>query len=406
MSITITSGNNGSQVASEIANAFDKRTDNTVLGDITIANGKKITTPSIKTDKITDSQNNDALILNTSNSTAKLYNGRIITDKTPFSNQGIINIKPQYDLPIDSLTINSVVFPFTIYTDIKDFYYVGNVGTTYTIVYNYAGITWTSTIVNLQGGVTECIVEMNGNRTTKTSGYVSNENKFYMYFKTSATWYKPTNKTIFDVFLVGGGGKGGNAGYGGDRLYSGGGGGGGLCTTSSSINLTNNNYEIIVGGGNGNSTAFGLSANAGTPANYFLGGSGGSGGGSGGSDASNGYSGSGGSDGSNGGGAGTPTVSGGVGSNITTREFKESTSNLYSGGGGGGYHDGYSWGHSAGKGGLGGGGTGGISNNMDGSPGTQNTGGGGGGAGTRDGYGSGTGGNGGSGIVVVRWSTI
>jgi hypothetical protein len=54
MSITITSGNNGSQVASEIANAFDKRTDNTVLGDITIANGKKITTPSIKTDKITD----------------------------------------------------------------------------------------------------------------------------------------------------------------------------------------------------------------------------------------------------------------------------------------------------------------------------------------------------------------
>lgn len=97
--------------------------------------------------------------------------------------------------------------------------------------------------------------------------------------------------------------------------------------------------------------------------------------------------GNGGSDGGNGRNNENGGEKGGTGQGTTTREFGESTGNLYAGGGGGGYDGG------AGIGGAGGGGNGGDENAT---PGQENSGGGGGGNDSEPGA------NGGSGIVIIR----
>lgn len=201
-----------------------------------------------------------------------------------------------------------------------------------------------------------------------------------------------------DVFLVGGGGGGG-----------GGGGAGGYTKTTRNVAVSaGTEYSIVIGAGaaglfsssdhyanasqGGTTTAFGSSAEGGwagvggvhhSAVSTGWGGSGGGGFGAG----------AGGSDGSAGSDGGWP---GGAGQGTTTREFGETTGDLYAGGGGGGDYDG--WGNRTGAGGAGGGGNG--SGTGKGANGTANTGGGGGGGFRGDP--SYYGGDGGSGIVVIR----
>ena len=195
--------------------------------------------------------------------------------------------------------------------------------------------------------------------------------------------FTPLKTMTIDVFLVGGGAAGKGESW---NAY---GGSGGFTNTVKEIALTKNTeYNVVIGaGGSGNGGAGGASsgftgraegANA-TP------GQGGSGG------AYMKYSGkvtqNAGSDGANG-----SSHSSGQGS--TTREFGESTGDLYAGGGGAAYLSGGTSGIVYAKAGEGGGG--GISG-LTALPGEPNTGGGGCGR-----SGSGAQGAGGSGIVIIR----
>ena len=181
-----------------------------------------------------------------------------------------------------------------------------------------------------------------------------------------------------EAFLVGGGGSGGAGGS-----YGGGGGGGGGYITTQDVNVeSNTDYVISIGGSNGNTTAFGLTANTGGKGGAGGNSSGAGNGGNGG--AGTGYGGKGGQGKSGSVGSG---VSGGAGA----YEFSDSNGGRFGGGGGGGagqYSEKYG---TNGAGGAGGGGSGG------GGKGTANTGGGGGG-----GKAQGSGGSGGSGIVIIR----
>lgn len=229
-----------------------------------------------------------------------------------------------------------------------------------------------------------------------------------------------------DYLVVGGGGGGGGATDGG-----GGGGGGGEVATGSS-NVAIQNYTITVGlGGDGGSTSFGTSGGTSSfgAIDNAIGGAGGgvdggngqngSSGGGGGGDASTSGTGGTGSAGNNGGngfasgtlslraggggggssGAGTNATSGqgGNGGNGTSSSIT-GTATIYGAGGGGGSSN-----NTAGEGGnsgLGGAGNGGSDSN--GFNAEANRGGGGGGAG--DGTDIKTGGDGGSGIVVIAYT--
>lgn len=240
-------------------------------------------------------------------------------------------------------------------------------------------------------------------------------------FTSSGTFTVPAGCSKIDIFCVGGGG-GGSGAYGTGTGYltrgGGGGGGGGYTKTVSNVSVTaGTSYAVTVGaGGTGGTGGTGTgsthdgtsggtssvgslcSANGGINGAYSSGaGKGGSGGGSGSSTTSwsstasyPGYNG-----GSNG-GNGAQNNTTGKGQGTTTRAFGESSNTLYAGGGGGGS----CYGSPVGQGGAGGGGNGNSS-------GTANTGGGGGGglAGTTNSSGNSTftnGGNGGSGIVIIR----
>ena len=213
-------------------------------------------------------------------------------------------------------------------------------------------------------------------------------------FLTSGT-FKPLKNMEIDAFLVGAGAGGGKkVSTSGSSGSASSGGGGGFTKTVSAVNLTKNTtYEIAVGVGGapevdgGSTSAFNETAIGGKKGGHIggdrkgvAGGAGGSGGG-GASTMPTSGAGKGGSDGSDGykvtyGAAGT-------GQGTTTREFGESTGDLYSGGGGGTTVS--IMGTVKAAGGDGGGAKGGESA-------TDNTGGGGGG----------NGGYGGSGIVVIR----
>ena len=236
--------------------------------------------------------------------------------------------------------------------------------------------------------------------------------KWRVKFLTSGI-FKPSVNMKIDIFYVGAGGGGGSTKLNSDTAYGGSGGGGGYTKTVKSLILNaNTEYQITIGTGgttntNGGSTsAFGESSNGGNGGNNggknTTGGAGGSGGGcSGTTTGVNTSPGAGGSDGSNGENMGTKL--GGTGQGTTTREFEESTGDLYSGGGGGGYAY-YRSGigeQSGGSGGAGGGGNGG-GNRSGPSSGTKNTGGGGGGGSVAGSSYNFTGASGGSGIVIIR----
>lgn len=234
-------------------------------------------------------------------------------------------------------------------------------------------------------------------------------------FLSSGT-FTPKKALTIDAFIVGGGGAGGPGGYGGyEGEYCGGGGGGGYTKSIKEVNLiANTGYTIVVGGestGKGNSSsAFDNTSAGGSPgsvlkitgttsyssASIASGGSGGSAGGSTYAASDNmpyseysqyttNMKSAGGSDGSS-----TMSASSGKaqGQGTTTREFGDTTGDLYAGGGG----------SSGARGGDGGGGMGGSGSNIDGRAGVANTGGGGGGAP----YYTGSKGKGGSGIVIIR----
>lgn len=147
-------------------------------------------------------------------------------------------------------------------------------------------------------------------------------------FMTSGV-FTPKKDLLVDVFLVGGGAGGLHSTLPNETP----GGGSGYTTTARSIQLTANTpYNFIIGAGGevgsegGKSSALGFEAAGGKKgsggANNATGGNGGSGGG--------GYPrGEGGVDGANGGG-----IHGGTGQGTTTREFGESTGELYATGGG------------------------------------------------------------------------
>lgn len=217
----------------------------------------------------------------------------------------------------------------------------------------------------------------------------------------------------YDFFLVGGGGSGTRRT---DTSVSGqtGGGGGGYTFTQNAVEiLTKTDFTVSVGAGGycaAGSASTIVSADA--SINYTAAGGGfissdsvsswtkGANGGSGGGGGGNSYGGSGGSDGGNGVRGGNPGDSGygGTGQGTTTRMFGEEGGTLFGGAGGGGGRT------AGGAGGAGGGGSGGYraSSHDSGSPGTANTGGGGGGGGqfrTTN-----IPGQGGSGIIIIRWN--
>lgn len=204
-----------------------------------------------------------------------------------------------------------------------------------------------------------------------------------------------TKDAVVDVFLVGAGGAGGAGADGG----GGGGGGGGYATTIKALTVKAGTYNIVVGsctgGAGGNTTAFNITANGGSVGepDFGKGGKGGSGGGAGGYNWESG--GKGGANGSNG-TTNHGSRSGGAGDGKTKYEFGASSGTLYCGGGGGGAGSN----SSGGAGGSGGGGAGGAKWTV-GTAGTANTGGGGGGGGHHDSSYV-RGGNGGSGIVIIR----
>ena len=249
-----------------------------------------------------------------------------------------------------------------------------------------------------------------GKNFTYTGEYVivpENDTDWKVKFLTSGT-FTATDALLIDVFAVGGG-SGGGTGSNSATSTSDGGGGGYTITQKSVYLEKDKSYSIVIGdggtyaangdvkaGNGGDTSGFAVTASGGKGATYPQGGSGGSGGGGSSTHGGMGADGAvGGSDGSNGSGVSFA----GTGQGTTTREFGESTGDLYSGGGGGGASN---WRYFSGAlGGKGGGASGSAitkGQQTAGEDALANTGGGGGGGGY---YGC-NGGKGGSGILIIR----
>jgi hypothetical protein len=283
-----------------------------------------------------------------------------------------------------------------------------------------------------------------------TGGVITDDASYWYHTFTTTGVFTPSQNLTCDYLVVAGGGGGGysygsGGGAGGLRSTVGATGGGGALESPISV-TGSTNYTITVGAGgtggglsagtNGSNSVFSTitstgGGRGGSYASNFAGGDGGSGGGgrpataphtggaanpSGqgykGGDATGGATGNAGAGGGGAGAAGTNQTTSGVGTNggvglqLTTwssATFTGVNDGYYAGGGGGGSTIGGGNGTTAGTGGLGGGGAGSrIAPSGNGVAGTANTGGGGGGSG----YESGppTAGNGGSGIVIVRYA--
>jgi hypothetical protein len=194
----------------------------------------------------------------------------------------------------------------------------------------------------------------------------------------------PGSNSVFSTITSAGGG-GGGAGAGPCGAYKNGGSGGGGADAS----LGGSGNTPPVSPPQGNDGGDGTPPASQAPS-YASGGGGGAG--SAGVDATN-----------------TKAGDGGNGSSVTDifgaapKPFYAPTNGLYSGGGGGGYYTGCGAPPATqGLGGPGGGGSGGASVNTPGTAGTTNTGGGGGGATDTSPYDQ-SGGNGGSGVVLIRY---
>ena len=196
----------------------------------------------------------------------------------------------------------------------------------------------------------------------------------------------PGSNSVFSTITSAGGGGGGsgNPADPGGAYKNGGSGGGGSDTQ---LGGTGNTPPVSPPQGNDGGDGTPVASRA---PSYGSGGGGGAG--STGVDATN-----------------TKAGNGGDGSPVTAifgaapKPFYAPTNGLYSGGGGGGYYTGCGSGSpTQGIGGPGGGGPGGASVNSPGTAGTTNTGGGGGGATDTSPYDQ-SGGNGGSGVVLIRY---
>lgn len=283
---------------------------------------------------------------------------------------------------------------------------------TYYVTANSFAVGSTFSLYGIQAGTPKA----QGGQSVTTDGTY-----WYHTFTGSGTFI-PSQALTVDYLVVAGGGAGG--GYTG---YAGGGGAGGLrCTVGatggggsleSPLSLTaNTSYTVTVGAGgsgvgtatSGSNSVFGsITSTGGGYGGYYTGGanvspaSGGSGGGSrdGNGAAGTQYQGyAGGNYGSattgGGGGAGALGSNAGGAGGVGVATSISGTSTYYAGGGGG-----TTQGQGGGAGGNGGGGAGGADSTIGGS-GTANRGGGGGGSGGLASRGS----NGGSGIVIVRYS--
>jgi len=269
------------------------------------------------------------------------------------------------------------------------------------------------------GGVTCTVIVDGGSLVNKFTG------------AGTTTWTVPTGVSSVEYLVVGGGG-GGTGGAGG-----GGGGAGGLLEGTTSIgSAISVGITVGVGGTGGGLTPSPLSTSGGNSilvvdsttitatgggygAYYYMGGgyaaaSGGSGGGSsqgepnGSGISGQGYAGGNGNfsySGSGGGGAGgvggdASSVGGGAGG-VGHASLITGSSIYYAGGGGGGGH---MIGMTGGEGGAGGGGSGSQYTGNPGTPGLDGLGGGGGGGGGQNTIVNAAGGNGGSGVVIIKYS--
>ena len=249
----------------------------------------------------------------------------------------------------------------------------------------------------------------------------------------TTSWTAPAGVTSVQYLVVGGGGSGGNS-AGASNQGGGGGGAGGFRTGTLSV-TPEQSYTVIVGGGGpginyntsggargedgGVSTFSTISSTGGGGGGTKGGSTSGRGGGSGGGASKNGSGGGGNAgsyspsegnpggsagqtdNGAGGGGAGGSGTAGGWGGAGGPGESSSitGTATTYAGGGGGGEE---TSGGGAGSGGSGGGGAGGgASGSTAGTPGTDGLGGGGGGTGSSNTVQSG---DGGSGIVILKWA--
>ena len=270
---------------------------------------------------------------------------------------------------------------------------------------------------------------VNGEDKSRDEAYVKitdeGDGNWFIKFLQSGTFKMIDPATYnLDIFLVGGGGAGAwNYGF------ASGGGGGGYVNNFTYTAAKNTEYAAVIGaggqsvagsvGGTGGTTSiFGTSAAGGKGGGYDngcnyghgSGGDGGSGGGTGGWNMGN-WGMNGGTNGGNGSqsaGDGCKGIAG-KGAGVSTIPWgNEEKYGRYAGGGGGGASKNVYNSMQVGKGGAGGGGNGGMSDNNDlsggysATSGAANTGGGGGGAGFGSSKWKYSGGNGGSGIIIIR----
>ena len=273
-------------------------------------------------------------------------------------------------------------------------------------------------------------VQMSNQIFSATGGTITTSGAYTIHTFTSSGTFTPNLEGNIDYLIIGGGGAGTAAGAG-----AGGGGAGGFLTAAGhavipqaytitigagGTGVTGNTYQTVAPNGS-NTTALGFTAvgGGGGAGGEHPGASGGSGGGGNGgygsaggagtsgqgnaggagiSTGSDNYAaGGGGGAGSAGGGA---SANGGAGGSGLANSYSGS-SVTYAGGGGGGIH--HASNGNPGAGGSGGGGAGGDGDGANGVNATANTGSGGGGSG---GYTTiSTGGNGASGIVILRYLT-
>ena len=307
-------------------------------------------------------------------------------------------------------------------------------------IYNLTALTSGSiTLIDSAGRVSNTFTGLSVGSLPTGGSFVATNGTYRIHiFKASATFttgtYVPTGN--YDYILVAGGGGAGGC-------MAGGGGAGGCITATNSALVAATGYSVTIGAGGagtssrtgptvgGSNSAFNLSTaiGGGIGAGWAInGGAGGSGGGAtqayvaGAGTSGQGYAGGGNTGGAGGGGGGAGGAgialtagNGGIGIISTLITATQATSyavgqvsasNVYfAGGGGGGYASSASWGaFNGGAGGLGGGGAGGNGGTaqLNGIDGTVNSGGGaGGGAYTGTDY---SGGTGGSGVFIIRYS--
>ena len=302
-------------------------------------------------------------------------------------------------------------------------------GTTYTFTVASVNDNGVGTSSSPSAPVTLGPPEVSGGSLTSDATY------YYRTFTSSSSLTVSKGPVTMDILRIAGGGAGGG---GASQYYAAGGGGAGgyVYTTGQSMSPTS--YTVTVGGGGASDAASGTNSNI-TGGSLSLtaavgGGGGGNSGGygvaggsSGGSThglvatqpsvsgqgnaggPGNGYAGAGGGGaGGAGGTSNSPTGGlGGAGLN-TWSSWATVTgtgvSGFYAGGGGGGHSTYYGTPSPLNNGGSGGGGRGASSAGASGTAGTANTGSGGGGGGANGSASVGNSANGGSGIVIVRYT--